>query len=312
MGVLKKKIKKYNKYVVEIEEDELQASNLENIEDIVIVSKKQYENELQKSKEVETKLESMSLEVRLKDLKMQEKDLEIQKAISKKDEVEESYKSKLMAFENKHASETDELKHLIKIREIEIDEMKKDNSKIKFRLEKENESLLSKIEDEENLKKQVELYKISTVGLKNDIKTKEEELGKIKLTYENILKIKSGQEKEIEELKVELNRLKNVKMEYNKLINNYRHLQEVANKKDEDIIELEAKVRKLDHYLLMSMEAINNLKNLGLFNRLLNRVPEGIDELEEDIKKLQPPKEVEIEPVRVSKPSDILGEKEAE
>lgn len=82
-------------------------------------------------------------------------------------------------------------------------------------------------------------------------------------------------------------------------------------KKDENIIELEAKVRKLDHYLLMSLEAINSLKNLGLFNRLFKRVPEGIYELEEDIKKLQPPKEVEIEPVRVSKPGDVLGEKKS-
>jgi hypothetical protein len=61
----------------------------------------------------------------------------------------------------------------------------------------------------------------------------------------------------------------------------------------------------------MSLEAINTLKNLGLFNKLFNRVPEDIDELSEDIKKLQPPKEVEIEPIRVSKPSDVLGEKES-
>ena len=293
MGVLKKKIKRYNKYVVEIEEDELKASNLENIEEVVIVSKREYENELQRSKELMAKLESGNLEIRLKDLKIQEKDLEIQKAISKKHEIEESYKSKLNNFENKYMNEADELKHLLEIKESEIEEIKK------------------KLEEEENLKKQVEIYKVGTLGLKNDIKTKDEELEKIKRTYENIIKIKLKQEKEIEEHKVELNRLQNIQMEYNKLTNNYRHLQEVANKKDENIIELEAKTRKLDHYLLMSLEAINTLKNLGLFNKLFNRVPEGIDELREDIKKLQPPKEVEIEPVRVSKPSDVLGEKES-
>jgi cell division protein ZapA (FtsZ GTPase activity inhibitor) len=93
-------------------------------------------------------------------------------------------------------------------------------------------------------------------------------------------------------------------------INNYRHLQEVANKKDRTIIELEAKKRRLEQYLSMSLEAINTLKNLGLFNRLFNKVPEGIDELQEDIKKLQPPKEIEIEPVRIKKTSDVLGEKQ--
>jgi chromosome segregation ATPase len=304
MGVLKKKIKRYNKYVVEIEEDELKANNLENIDEVVIVSKREYENKLQKSKELMAKLESGNLEIQLKDLKIQEKDLEIQKAISKKDEIEESYKSKLNDFENKYITESDELKQLLEIKESEIEE-------IKEKLENENASLLSKLEKEENLKKQVEIYKVGTLGLKNDIKAKEEELEKIKRTYGNILKIKSKQEKEIEEHKIELNRLQNIQREYNKLINNYRHLQEVANKKDENIIELEAKTRKLDHYLIMSLEAINTLKNLGLFNRLFNRVPEDIDELSEDIKKLQPPKEVEIEPIRVSKPSDVLGEKES-
>ncbi len=102
MGVLKKKIKRYNKYVVEIEEDELKANNLETIEEVVIVSKREYENKLQKSKVLMAKLESGNLEIRLKDLKIQEKDLEIQKAISKNEEIEESYKSKLNDFENKY------------------------------------------------------------------------------------------------------------------------------------------------------------------------------------------------------------------
>lgn len=346
MGVLKKKIIKYNKYVVEIEEGELEASSLENSEDIVIVSKKEYENEIQKLKELNAKLESRELEVKLQGLKIQEKDLEIQKAVTEKDEVKENYEMILNEYENKYLTKTNALKHQIQMNEseiiekeenyktelnnleskyleetedlkdqiktskIKIEEIEKANASLKKEMEKENKSLLSKIEDEENLKKQIEIFKIGNQGLKNDVKTKEEELEKIKLTNQNILKIKSLQEKEIEELKVDLNRLKNVKVEYNKLINNYKHLQEVANKKDEEIIGLEAKVRKLDHYLLMSLEAINNLKNLGLFNRLLNRVPEGIDELEEDIIKLQPPKEVEIEPIRINKPRDILGEKE--
>jgi len=60
----------------------------------------------------------------------------------------------------------------------------------------------------------------------------------------------------------------------------------------------------------MSMEAITTLKNLGLFNRLFNRIPEGIEELQEDIKKLQPPKEIEIEPVRAKKTTDVLGIRE--
>jgi chromosome segregation ATPase len=310
MGVLKKKIKRYNKYIVEIEENELKANNLENIEEVVVVSKREYENKLQKSKELMAKLESGNLEIKLKDLKIQEKGLEIQKAISEKEELEENYKSELSSFKNKYISESAELKRLIEIRESEIEEMKEEKIQIKKELETENTSLLNKLKDEENLKKQIEIYKVGNIGLKSDIKTKEDELEKIKSTYENILEIKSKQEKELEDHKVKLNRLKNVQTEYNKLINNYRHLQEVANKKDEDIIELEAKKRQLEHYLIMSQEAINTLKNLGLFNRLFNRLPEGIDELEEDIKKLQPPKEVEIEPIRVNKPSDVLGEKD--
>ncbi len=305
MGVIKKKITKYDKYVVWIEKDEIQANNLEDIADVIIISEKEYDREIQKSKELNAKLESSNLEIQLKDLKIQEKNLEIQKALSQKQEAEEAYKSELSTFEDKYEIESSKLRHQLEVKESEI-------SALKISFEKENKNLQNRLQDDENLKKQIEIYKIGNVGLKNDLKNKEDEIARLKSNYENILEIKSKQEKLIEEKKVELKRLKNIQIEYNKLINNYRHLQEVANKKDENIIELEAKKRKLEHYLLMSAEAINNLKNLGLFNRLLNRIPEDIDELEEDIKKLQPPKEIEIEPVRVNKTSDILGEREIE
>lgn len=303
MAILKKQIKKCNKYAVWIEEEELKANNMENVEDIVVISKKEYDSELQKSNELKAKLESLNVEMQLKDLKIQENELFELQIVSKMEKMEESYKTKLNDFENKYIKESDELKHLLEVRQSEINELKAE-------MESSNESLQNRIHKEEELKKQLKIYEVSTVGLKSEIHKKEEELQKIKRTYENVLKIKSEQERELEEIKVGLNRLKNVQIEYDKLTNNYRHLQEVLNKKDENIIELEADKRKMDHYLLMSADAINNLKNLGLFNRLFNRFPGGIDELEEDIKKLQPPKEVEIEPVRVTKPRDLIGEKE--
>lgn len=316
MDILKKKIKHYSKYIVEIEEEELQSSNLNNIEDIVIISKNGYEKELQKLKELKAKLESNHLEIKLKDLKLQERDLELQKALNEREELEEINQSKINNLEDNYQTQLEQLQQQLDSNEEELAKLGKENTKIKNDLQLENSSKIQRLKEEENLRKQVEMYKVGTVGLKNQITGKEEELAKFKSTYENILKVKSEQEKELETLKIELRRLKNIQTEHNKLINNYRHLQEVANKKDENIIELEAQKRKLDHYLLMSLEAINTLKNMGLFKRLLNRVPEGIDELQEDIKKLQPPREVEIEiepeiePIRVKKPSDILGEKE--
>ncbi|MGB9936132.1 MAG: hypothetical protein ACPK7O_00285 [Methanobacterium sp.] len=316
MGILKKKIKHYSKYIVEIEEEELQSSNLDNIEDIVIVNKNTYEKELQKSRELKAKLESNRLEIKLKDLKLQERDIELQKALSEREELEELNQSKISDLESNYETQIEQLQLQIDNKGEELLKLEEENKKIKNDLQLENSSKIERLKEEENLKKQIEMYKVSTVGLKNQNKIKEDELQKFKSTYENILKIKSEQENELESLKIQLKRLNNLQSEHNKLINNYRHLQEVANKKDENIIELEAQKRKLDHYLLMSLEAINTLKNLGLFNRLFNRIPEDIDELQEDIKKLQPPREVEIEmepeiePIRVKKPSDILGEKE--
>ena len=96
MGVLKKKINKYNKYVIEIESEELEANNLKNIEDVIIISKDCFENELHKSKELTAKLESRDLEIKLNSLKLQEKDLEIKKAESEINELEETYNSKLV------------------------------------------------------------------------------------------------------------------------------------------------------------------------------------------------------------------------
>ena len=156
----------------------------------------------------------------------------------------------------------------------------------------------------------MEVYRIGNIGLKNEINNKENEINDLKNSYNKVLDLKSKQEKEIKTLQSNVDKLEIVQIEHNKLINNYRHLQEVANKKDRTIIELEAQKRKLEQYLSMSMEAITTLKNLGLFNRLFNKIPEGIDELQEDIKKLQPPKEIEIEPIRAKKTTDILGTKE--
>lgn len=297
MCVLKKEIKKYNKYFIEIEEDELQSNGFEDIRDIVIISKKEYERELHKLKELMTKLESRNLEIKLQSLKIQEKELEVQKATSRRKEVEESYAYKLDDFKKGYANELEELKNLLKIRESEIE-------KIKNELEKENQYLFSKLEGEENLKKQVELYKVGNKGLKNDIKSKEEELKKLKISYDDVLQINSGYEKEIERYKVDLDRLKNLQREHNELILNYSHFQEMINKKDQNIIELMAKTKKLEHYLLMSLDAIDNLKNLGLFKRLFNRVPEGVNELERDIKRLQPPEELEMETVMINKNID--------
>lgn len=334
MGILKRKIKKYNKYVIEIENEDIEANNFENVEDVIIISKKDFENELNKSKELSAKLHSRDLELKLKELKLQEKDIEIQKATSKMEELEETYNSQLNVLEKKyliesnelkqllenselsaqqlkkeHATESNELKQLLENSKISAQKLENDYQEIKEQLGNKINSLQNKIEEEEKLQNQMEVYRIGNIGLKNEIRNKEEEIDKLKQKHDKILDLKSMQEKTIENLRSDVNKLERVQIEHNKLINNYRHLQEVANKKDRTIIELEAKKRKLEQYLSMSLEAITTLKNLGLFNRLFNRVPEGIDELQEDIKKLQPPVEVEIEPVRVKKTSDILGEK---
>lgn len=317
MGILKRKIKKYNKYVIEIENEDIEANNFKNVEDVIIISKQDFENELQKSKELNAKLHSRDLELKLKELKLQEKDIEIQKTKSKIEELEETYNSQLNVLEKKYATESNELKQSLENSkssaqklENEYQEIKENYLGIKEKLEDKVNSLQNKIEEEEKLRNQIEVYRIGNIGLKNDIRSKEEEIDNLKRNYDKTLDLKSMQEKTIEKLRSDVNKLERVQIEHNKLINNYRHLQEVANKKDRNIIELEAKKRKLEQYLSMSLEAINTLKNLGLFNRLFNRVPEGIDELQEDIKKLQPPKEVEIEPVRVKKTADILGEKD--
>jgi|GEM_PF-3206530 len=317
MGILKRKIKKYNKYVIEIENEDIESNDFENVEDVIIISKKDFETELQKSKELSAKLHSRDLEVKLKELKLQEKDIEVEKSKSKMEELEETYNSELNVLEKKYITESNELKQLLensksstqKI-EDEYREIQEKYHRIKEKLENEVKSLQSKVEEEEKLQNQMEIYRIGNIGLKNDIKSKEDEINSLKNNYNTLLDLKSIKEKEIEKLQSDVNKLEKVQIEHNKLINNYRHLQEVANKKDRTIIELEAKKRKLEQYLSMSLEAINTLKNLGLFNRLFNRVPEGIDELQDDIKKLQPPKEIEIEPVRIKKTSDILGEKQ--
>jgi chromosome segregation ATPase len=298
MGVLNKRIKKYNKYVIEIENEEIETNNFENIENVIIISKKDFENELQKSKELNAKLHSRDLELKLKELKLQEKDIEIQKSKSLIEELEETHKLELNVLEKKYINETDELK------------------KIEEKLENKVKFLQNELEEAGKLQNQMEVYRIGNIGLKNDITSKEEEISSLKSKYKQMSDLKAKLEMEIKTLQLNVHKLSGVQVEYDKLINNYRHLQEVANKKDRTISELEAKKRKLDQYLSMSLEAITTLKNLGLFNRLFKRVPEGIDELQEDIKKLQPPKEIEIdssieiEPVRAKKTTDILGEKE--
>jgi len=309
MGTLKKRIKKYDMYVIEIENEELEANNLKDVEDVIIISKEDFESELLKAKELTAKLESRDLELKLKEIKLQEKDLEIQKVNSEMHEFKEAYKSELVTLEKNYINKSNELKLLLDNKESKIEELKKEHCKLEEELEDKSSTLKNKLEEKETLQNQMEVYRIGNIGLKNDIRSKEEEIDRLKGNYNNILSLKSQQEKEIAKLRSDIRKLEIVQLEHDKLINNYRHLQEVANKKDRNIIELEAQKRKLEQYLSMSLEAINTLKNLGLFNRLFNRVPEGIDELQEDIKKLQPPEEVEIEPVRVKKTSDILGKK---
>lgn len=316
MGILKKRIKKYNKYVIEIENEDIEENNFENIEDVVIISKKDFESELQQSKELNAKLHSKELELKLKELKLQEKDIELQKTESIVEELKETHKSELNVLERGYLSKSAELSGLLEKSEFSAQNLEKKY----FELEKESENkvklLENKLEEEKNLQKQIEVYRIGNIGLNNEIKSKQEEIDSLKSKYNKMSDLKLDHENEIEKLRSDIDRLERVQMEYNKLINNYRHLQEVANKKDRTISELEAKKRTLDQYLSMSLEAITTLKNLGLFNRLFNKIPEGIDELQEDIIKLQPPKEIEIdssieiEPVRAKKTTDILGEKE--
>ncbi len=309
MGTLKKRIKKYDRYVIEIENEELEANSLKDVEDVIIISKEYFENELYKTRELTAKLESRDLELKLKEIKLQEKDLEIQKINSEMQEFKETYNSQLVTLEKNYINKSNELKLLLDNKEHKIEELKKEYCKLEEELKDKSSTLKNKLDEKETLQNQMEVYRIGNIGLKNEIRSKEEEMDRLKSNYNNLLSLKSQQEKEIKTLRSDVNRLEKVQVEHNKLINNYRHLQEVANKKDRNIIELEAQKRKLEQYLSMSLEAITTLKNLGLFNRLFNRIPEGIDELQEDIKKLQPPKEVEIEPVRVQKTSDILGEK---
>lgn len=356
MDFLKSKLKKFDKYVIEIENDEIDEKNFENIEDVIIISKQEFENELNKTKELNAKIHSNELEIKLKELKMQEKELEVQKMRSvleelefkheselkelqnvnvskinefasekeleiqkmreKMHELEESYKSKINEIEQENNLRIDELTNLFNKSEENASKFKEKYMKIKNSLENENISLQEKLKEQEELKKQIEVYKIGNSNLKRDIQNKKDELNNLKDSYNKLSSLESQYKKEILTLQSRINELNNVQIEYNKLENKYRHLQEVTNKKDNEIIELESKKRKLEQYLSMSLEAINTLKNLGLFNRLFNRVPEGIYELQEDIKKLQPPKEIEIdpgleiEPVRAKSTKDILGEKE--
>ena len=324
MGILKKKINKYNKYVIEIESEELEANNLKNIEDVIIVSKGDFESELHKSKELAAKLESKELEIKLKGLKVQERDIEIQRAKSEIEELKETYKSEMTTLKNDYTLKSDELSLLLNNKEIELEDLKNKYSKLNEELEYKSNSLKDKLEEKETIHNQMEIYRIGNIGLKNEINSKAKEIDELKSEYNSlkvnydelkgnyrtIVDIKLQHEKEIEKLRSNASKLEMVQIEHNKLVNNYRHLQEVVNKKDKTINELESKKRKLEQYLSMSLEAITTLKNLGLFNRLFNRIPEGIDELQEDIKKLQPPKEIEIEPVRAKKTTDVLGIKE--
>ncbi len=356
MGFLKSKLKKYNKYVIEIESDEIDENNFDNIKDVVIASKEDFENELNKLKELEAKVHSNELEIKLKELKIEEKELEVQKMESLLEEIELKHASKLNELENassvklneftdekeleiqkmqirineleesneykiddieqKYDIQIDELSNLFNKSEEKANRYEKEYLKIKESLENENKSLQERLKEQEALQNQIEVYKIGNNNLKSDIKNKKEELSTLKDSYNEILDIESKHKKEISTLQSQINKLNEVQIEYDKLQNKYRHLQEVTNRKDNDIIELEAKKRTLEQYLSMSLEAINTLKNLGLFKRLFNRVPDGIDGLQDDIKKLQPPKEIEIdpvleiEPIRAKSTRDILGKKE--
>lgn len=326
MSVLKTKLKKYNKYVVEIEKEEINEYNLENIEDIVVMDKETFENELHKSKEIDAKLHATELELKLKELKIQEKELKVQKAESKLEELEEAYKSKSNTIEKTYKDQIYELKQLLSKSEIDAEKFKNEYMKRGIDLENETRVLQDKLKEKENLQGQIEIHKITNKSLKNDLAGKETEITNLKDAHDKLLNLRFKHENEIKTLQTNLNRLNNIQMEYNKLENKYRHLQEVANKKDDEIIELEAKKRTLEQYLSMSLEAITTLKNLGLFNRLFKRVPEGIDELQDYIIKLQPPKEIEIdeyeddyeeyeeyeeiEPIRAKSTTDILGEKD--
>ncbi|MGF7117564.1 hypothetical protein [Methanobacterium oryzae] len=325
MSVLKTKLKKYNKYIVEIEKEEIDEHNLGNIEDIVVMDKQTFENELHKSKEIDSKLHATELELKLKELKIQEKELKVQKAESKLEELEEAYKSKENILEKAYKDQIEELKQLLSKSEIDAEKFKKEYMKRGIDLENETRVLQDKLKEKENLQGQIEIHKITNKSLKNDLAGKEKEIANLKDAHDKLLNLKFKHENEIKTLQTNINNLNNIQMEYNKLENKYRHLQEVANKKDDEIIELEAKKRTLEQYLSMSLEAITTLKNLGLFNRLFKRVPEGIDELQDYIIKLQPPKEIEIdeyeyeddyeeydeiEPIRAKSTTDILGEKD--
>ena len=125
MGILKRKIKKYNKYVIEIEDEDIKANNFENIEDVIIISKKDFENELHKSKELNAKLHSIDLEVKLKELKLQEKEIELQKSKSVMEELEDAHKSELNILKEKYLIESDELQHSLENKETEMEEFKK-------------------------------------------------------------------------------------------------------------------------------------------------------------------------------------------
>ncbi len=316
MSVLKTKLKKYNKYVVEIEKAEIDEHNLGNIEDIVVISRENFENELHKSKEINAKLHANELELKLKELKIQENELKVQKAESKLEELEEGYKSEVNTIEKTYKGQIDELKQLLSKSEIDTEKFKNEYMKMGMELENETRVLKDKLKEKENLQGQIEIHKLTNKGLKNDLANKEKEMDSLKDSHAKLLDLKFRHEKEIKTLQTNINELSNIQIEYNKLENKYRHLQEVANKKDNEIIELEAKKRTLEQYLSMSLEAITTLKNLGLFNRLFKRVPEGIDELQDYIIKIQPPKEIEIdefeeiEPIRAKSTTDILGEKE--
>ena len=62
MGTLKKKIKKCDMYFIEIEDEDLMANNLQNVENIVLESEEEHENKLHELKEYMAKLETINLE----------------------------------------------------------------------------------------------------------------------------------------------------------------------------------------------------------------------------------------------------------
>lgn len=215
------------RYMIPVKKEQIEGSNFEDVEDIVILSKIDYDHELQKLRDTSSGVNELNQ-------LLSEKDQEIvsfKELLSKKNQEVVNFKEllkvkdqEILQFKNILKEKNQKMIDLKDLHEIQVGELQVKLNKIDNEYQSEVKAFNIKMGEFNDLMDQYEHLKSGNKGLEKEIK---------RLTDLRTL--------EKESLRIKFNELEITKDEYNKLKKSHELLWDVVQEKDKIIRDMEKK-----------------------------------------------------------------------